>query len=150
VVTGVAAAPTTLTTPALEAGGAGLVLLAMALTRAPSALVLALVLVAGPWGLALAQGGHSAAAVAVGAGLLLTGELAGWSQDRRTIVPEVGGDTARLALRTVGGVAAGVVASVVLLALAALPAPGSLLRLVAGLAAVLALVAFVALRRWEP
>ena len=49
-----------------------------------------------------------------------------------------------------GGVAVGAGTASILLAASALPAPGSLLRLLAGLGAALAIVAFVALRRWEP
>ena len=66
------------------------------------------------------------------------------------MVPQSAADALRLALRTLAMVAVGAATASVLLAASALPAPGSLLRLLAGLGAALALVAFVALRRWEP
>lgn len=133
----------------LELGVPGLLLVALALWRWPEALVPGLLLVATPWGFALGEGGQAAAAVGVGAGLLLAGELCGWSLDRRTVVPERAADAARTAVRIVGLVAAGALVSTMLVAVSALPAPGSLLRLVVGLAAAGALVAFLTLRRWE-
>jgi hypothetical protein len=130
-------------------GVAGFVALAAALVRWPAGLAPALVLLAVPWGFALAERPSAAATVLAGAGLLVTGELAGWSLDLVSVVTPSYGDAGRLALRTAALAAAGAAASVVLLAVSALPAPGSLLRLVVGVSAALAVIAFLAVRRWE-
>jgi hypothetical protein len=65
------------------------------------------------------------------------------------VVPEPAAVAGRTALRIVAVVAAGVAAAAALLAVSALPAPGSLLRLLLGLAAVTGLIALLTLRRWE-
>jgi len=149
VLTGVAAAHSVGGIVGLEVGVPGVLLVALALWRWPELLPAGLLLVALPWGFALGEGDRGAAAVGVGAGLLLAGELCGWSLDRRTVVPEPAAEAARTGLRTVGLVASGAVVSTLLVAASALPAPGSLLRLVVGLAAAAAVVAFLTLRRWE-
>ncbi len=133
----------------LEVGAVGLVLLGLALWRWPGALAAGIVLIAVPWGLALSERPRPVEAVAVGAGLVLLAELAGWSIDRVTVVPETSADVGHMVLRTTGLVVAGAAISVVVLAFSALPAPGSLLRLTAGLCAVVAVMGFVTLRRWE-
>ena len=150
VATGVAAAPDGGVAVALEGGIVGPVLLMASLWRWPRLLAPALLLVAVPWGIALVDRELPVESVIVGAGLLVVGELAGWSQDLATVVPQSAADAMRLALRTLAMVAVGVGTASILLAASALPAPGSLLRLLAGLGAALAIVAFVALRRWEP
>ena len=149
VLTGVAAARSVGGVVGLEVGVPGVLLVALALWRWPDLLAAGLLLVALPWGFALTEGDRAAAAVGVGAALLLAGELCGWSLDRRTVVPEPGVEAARTGLRIAGLVAAGAVVSTMLVAASALPAPGSLLRLVVGLAAAAAVVAFLTLRRWE-
>jgi hypothetical protein len=150
VATGVAAAPEGGVAVALEGGIVGLVLLLASLWRWPRLLAPTLLLVAVPWGVALVDRALPAESVLAGAGLLVVGELAGWSQDLAGVVPQSAADALRLALRTLAMVAVGAGTASVLLAASALPAPGSLLRLLAGLGAALAVVAFVALRRWEP
>jgi hypothetical protein len=148
-VTGVGAGPGIGAAVGLETASVGLVLLVLALWRWPQLLAPAMVLVAVPWGFALAEAPRGAEAVAVGACLVLLGELSGWCQDRRTVVPEHTRDVARRAVRTLGLVGAGVAVSALLLATSALPAPGSLVRLLVGLGAALAVVALTTLRRWE-
>ena len=59
----------------LEVGVAGVLLVALALWRWPELLPAGLLLVAVPWGFALTEGDRAAAAVGVGAALLLAGEL---------------------------------------------------------------------------
>ena len=149
VLSGVAAASSIGGVVGLEVGAPGVLLVALALWRWPEVLPAGLLLVALPWGFALTEGDRAAAAVGVGAALLLAGELCGWSLDRRSVVPEPAAEAARTGLRTAGLVAAGAAVSTLLVAASALPAPGSLLRLVVGLAAAAAVVAFVTLRRWE-
>jgi hypothetical protein len=150
VVTGVAAVPDGGAAVALEGGLVGPVLLVASLWRWPRLLAPALLLVAVPWGIALVDRELPVESVLVGAGLLVVGELAGWSQDLATVVPQSAADAVRLALRTLAMAAAGAATAAILLVASALPAPGSLLRLLAGLGASLAIVAFVAVRRWEP
>jgi hypothetical protein len=149
VLSGVAAAQSIGGVVGLELGLPGVLLIALALWQWPSILPAGLLLVGMPWAFALAEGGRGGAAVGVGAGLLLAGELCGWSLDRRSVVPEPAADAVRTGLRTAGLVAAGALVSTLLVAVSALPAPGSLLRLLVGLAAAAAVTAFLTLRRWE-
>lgn len=80
--------------------------------------------------------------------LVVTGELAGWAIDRRSIVPESRSVTARRA-STVAGVALGSAAMCAgVLAAAGLPAPGGVLPVAAGTAAAVGVLALAALRRW--
>jgi hypothetical protein len=148
-VTGIGAGPGIGAAVGLETASLGLVLLVLALWRWPQVLAPAMVLLAVPWGFAMAEEPGGAEAIAVGAGLVLLGELGGWCQDRRTVVPEHPREVARRAARTLGLVGAGVAVSATLLATSALPAPGSLVRLLVGLGAALAVVALTTLRRWD-
>jgi hypothetical protein len=149
VATGLVAVSRNAVTIALQLGVLGLAFLGFALARWPAALVPGLLLVAAPWGLALADDAEPLQAVLVGAGLVLLGELAGWTHDRRTVVAEDARGAVRTAARTVGLVAAALAVGGLLVAVAELPAPGSLVRLVVGATAVVLVMAFVGLRRWE-
>ncbi len=149
VVTGVLAAPGDLDRLAIQVGVVGWLLLAGAVLWKPLLLAPAMVGVAVPVAIAAVDTGRSTAAVVLAATLLVvTGELAGWSYDRRSVVPEAGAVvTWRLtSLAVVAGGAAVVSAGV--LAVGELPAPGGALPVVAGTIAALAVVALAALRRW--
>jgi hypothetical protein len=149
VVTGIVAVSRNAATLALQLGLVGLAFLGFALARWPAALVPGLLLVAAPWGLALADRAEAFQAVLVGAGLVLLGELAGWALDRRTVVAEDARGALRTCARTAALVAAALAVSGLLVAVARLPAPGSLVRLVVGAMAIVLVMAFVGLRRWE-
>jgi hypothetical protein len=148
--TGALAGPAAASTLAAELGSVGVALLAGALWRWPGLLPPALVLVAVPWGLALTERARPFESVAVGVGLLVTGELAGWTQDLSTVVPPSGRDSVRIAVRTALLALGCATVSTLLLVVSALPAPASLLRLLVGLGAALAVVALLTLRRWDP
>jgi len=134
---------------AIEIGAIGWVLLALTQLWRPVILTAAMIGLAMPAVLlVMDQSGHGATAVPMAALLVATGELAGWSYDRRSIVPEAAAVTAA---RTAGTAALTVGAAIVaagVLAVSGLPAPGGVLPLLAGAGATLAIVAFAALRRW--
>jgi hypothetical protein len=134
---------------AIEVGVVGGVVLAGALFWRPVLLTPALIALAIPAALTLDHRSGTAGVVVPAAALLVaTGELAGWSFDRRSVVPEGAGATANRALTTAaltGG--SGLVAASVL-TLSALPAPSGPVPVLAGAGAALAVVALAALRRW--
>jgi hypothetical protein len=149
VVAGVTASPGGLAPLAIQLGGAGWVLLVATLVWRPVLLVGAMVGLAWPTAIAAIDGHAGTGAIVAATTLLVvTGELAGWSIDRRSVVPEARAVTARRAT-TVAGVGAGsAVVSAGVLAAAGLPAPGGALPVAAGTAAALAVLALAALRRW--
>jgi hypothetical protein len=133
----------------VEAGVAGWVLLAAALAWRAALLTPAMVGLGLAAALLVARRTDTAAAIVPAAALLVaTGELAGWSFDLRSVVPESAVLTARRLASTAAltfGSAAGAGA---VLALSGLPAPSGLLPLVVGASAAVANVALAALRRW--
>jgi hypothetical protein len=149
VAAGVVAGPGRLAQLAVQLGIIGWVMLAAALVWRPVVLVPAMVGLAFPTAIA-ALDGHSGTGALVGATTLLvvTGELAGWAIDRRSVVPESRAVTARRAATLAGVTGGAAVVSAGVLAAAGLPAPGGALPVVAGTVAALAVVALAALRRW--
>ncbi len=145
--TGVAAAPSGAARLLAEVVAVAWIVLVLALWRWPGGLTVAVVLVALPWAVALVEHPRAGAAVGLGVGMVLLVELAGWSIDQRSVVPEA--MLGPMALRITAAAVAGAALSGGVLAAAALPAPGSLVRVVLGLGAIVAVVAFVTLRRWE-
>ena len=135
---------------AVELAVAGVLLLLAALTHWPVLLAPALAGVALPIALAVvARPERGAIAIAGAALLVATGELAGWSLERRSVVAEERDVTAARTVTTIGLVAGAAPVSAVVLAVSGLPAPPAFVALVAGVGATLAIVAFVALRQWE-
>jgi len=128
--------------------GAGVVLLAAALWWRPAALAGALGLLALPLAFALPdRGGLFVPAVAWTAGLVTTGELAGWAYDRRG--PTVPSPSLRRgqAATLVAVVAGSVVLGLLVLVVSGLPAPGGVLPEALGLAGALGIVLLATVRR---
>ena len=148
-VAGALAGPPKLLPLSIQLGIIGWVVLAAALLWQPVLLAPAMVGVALPTAIAALDGDRTAATIAVTTMLLVvTGELAGWSIDRRSVVPEGRAIVTRRAT-TLAGVAVGsVVLSGGVLGAGDLPAPGGALPVIAGTVAALAVVALAALRRW--
>jgi hypothetical protein len=134
----------------VEAGVVGVALLAGALAWRAALLTPALIGLAAASATMLVH--HRAAVTAAipsAALLLVTGELAGWSYDLRSIVPESARLTRGRAVTILGLAAMAVIVSASILAVSGLPAPGGVLPEVAGLGAAVAVVAFAAFRRWD-
>jgi hypothetical protein len=149
VAAGTVASPARFAPLAIQLGGLGWVLLAATLIWRPGLLVGAMVGLAGPAAIAAIDGHAGTGAIVVATTLLVvTGELAGWSIDRRSVVPESRAVTARRATAIAGVAGGSAVVSAGVLAAAGLPAPGGALPVAAGTAAALAVVALAALRRW--
>ena len=149
---GWAATATTWRTLALLLGVAGMVALAVTLLGRGPFLTAALLLLAAPAAVTLIGRRDEPTAVVVLAAALLftTGELTGWSLDARSIVRPPRALRRRRVVTTAAlGLGAAAVAGGVL-AIGRLPAPGGVVPEVAGIVAASALVAFAALRRWEP
>jgi hypothetical protein len=145
----VAAAAPDVRTLAVEAGVLGWVLLGVALLWQGAVLTPALVGLGLPAALLVVQHQHTVAMIVPAAALLVaTGELAGWSLDRRSVVPEASAVTARRLAATAGLTAGAAAVAGAVLALSGLPAPGGALPLVVGVTAAVAIVALAVLRRW--
>jgi hypothetical protein len=149
VVAGVVAEPDHLVRVGIQVGVVGWLALAATLLWWPVLLAPAMVGAALPVAIAALGRTDASGAVVVATTLLVvTGELAGWSLDRRSAVPEDRAVAARRAA-TLAGVALGSAAMCAgVLAAAGLPAPGGALPVAAGTAAALAVLALAALRRW--
>lgn len=133
----------------LQVGIVGLLLLAGALLWKPALLGPAMVGVAVPAAIAAVGEGSSALALVLAAALLvLTGELAGWSYDRRSVVAESGAVTTGRVTSLAALAGGSAVVSGGVLAMSELPAPGGALPVIAGTVAALTVVALAALRRW--
>jgi hypothetical protein len=123
---------------------------AWAVFRDPPLLTAGLVAAGIPVGMVLiGRSGRLPVVVVGAAALLLAGELAGWSFDERG-----GLDTSRLlvvrrGLECVAVACGGLVAGLVVLALAGISAPSGAWALVVALAAASAVVALLATRRWR-
>lgn len=146
----VAAAPADLRTRAAVAGVVGVVLLAAAALRWPVLLTPALLALGTAALVPIARDDDEAwIEIAAAVLLVLAAELAGWAADLRSVAAEQASLARLRLLRTVGlASGAGALAGVLLL-VARLRPPGGALPIVLGGAATLALVAFVALRRWS-
>ena len=149
VVAGVVAEPGHLVRLGIQLGVIGWLLLGATLLWRPVLLAPAMVGLAFPAAIAAFGRTDATGAIVVATMLLVvTGELAGWAIDRRSIVPESRTVTARRA-STVAGVAIGSAAMCAgVLAAAGLPAPGGVLPVAAGTAAAVGVLALAALRRW--
>ncbi len=146
---GVTATPGRLAPLAIQLGGAGWLVLVATLVWRPVLLVGAMVGLAWPIAIAAIDGHAATGAIVVATTLLVvTGELAGWAIDRRSIVPESKAVAARRATALAGVAGGSAVVSAGVLAAAGLPAPGGALPVAAGTAAALAVIALAALRRW--
>ena len=149
VMAGVLAAPGDLMQLAAETGVVGWLALAAALLWKPVLLTPAMVALALPAAIAAVGDRRSAAALMLAAALLvLTGELAGWSYDRRSVVPEAAAVTTWRVTSVTSLAGGAAVVSGGVLAVSDLPAPGGALPVVAGTVAALTVVALAALRRW--
>jgi hypothetical protein len=145
----VAAAAPDVRTGAIEAGVIGWLLLGVALLWRGTVLAPALVGLGLPAALLVVQHQQTAAMIVPAAALLVaTGELAGWSLDQRSVVPEAPAVTARRLATTAGLTAGAAAVAGAVLALSGLPAPGGAHPLVVGVTAAVAIVALAALRRW--
>ena len=134
---------------AVEAGVAGWVLLGVALAWRGVALTPAMVGLALPAALLVVHHHDTAAVIVPAAALLVaTGELAGWSLDRRSVVPDAPALVARRLATTAGLTAGAAVVAGAVLAISGLPAPGGVLPLLAGVTAAVAVMALAAVRRW--
>ena len=148
VVAGVAAAPD-VRTLALEVGVLGWALLAVAVAWRGIVLTPALVGLGIPAALLVVHHHDTASMIVPTAALLVaTGELAGWSLDRRSVVTEAPVLVARRLASTAGLTAGAAAVAGGVLAVSGLPAPGGILPLLTGAAAVVAIIALAALRRW--
>jgi hypothetical protein len=149
VVVGVVAEPGHLVRLGFQLGVLGWLLLGATLLWRPVLLAPAMVGVAFPAAIAALGRTDATGAIVVATMLLVvTGELAGWAIDRRSIVPESRAVTARR-VSALAGVAVGSAAMCGgVLAAAGLPAPGGVLPVVAGTAAAVGVLALAALRRW--
>jgi hypothetical protein len=149
VVSGVVAEPGHLVRVGLQLGVIGWVLLAATLLWRAVLLAPAMVGLALPVAVAALGRTDATGAIVVATTLLVvTGELAGWSLDRRSVVPESGAVTARRASSTAGVALGSAAVCAGVLAAAGLPAPGGALPVIAGTLAALAVLALAALRRW--
>jgi hypothetical protein len=147
-VAGVAAAPD-VRTLAVEVGVLGWVLLAVAVGWRGIALTPALVGLGIPAALLVVHHHDTAPMIVPAAALLVaTGELAGWSLDRRSVVREAPVLVARRLAAAAGLTAGAAAVAAGVLAISGLPAPGGILPLLTGAVAVVAIVALAALRRW--
>jgi hypothetical protein len=134
----------------VEAGVAGVALLAAALVWRPALLTPALIGLGGAAATVLVHHAPGVTAVIPSAALLLVvAELAGWSHDLRSVVPESAALTRTRAVTIVGLAAMALVVSASILAVSGLPAPGGILPELVGLSAAVAVVAFAAFRRWD-
>jgi len=148
VVAAVAAAPD-VRALAVEAGGAGWVLLAVAVAWRGVALTPAMVGLACPAALLVVHHANTAVVIVPAAALLVaTGELAGWSLDRHSVVPEAPTLVARRLATTAALVAGAAAVAGTVLAVSGLPAPGGVLPLVVGVTAAVAIMTLAAVRRW--
>jgi hypothetical protein len=93
--------------------------------------------------------GEAVALVGLAAAIVATVELAGWSIDRRSIVPEDAEQSRRRALEVAATVVGSGTLAATIVLVGRLPAPDSALTLVTGIAAALAVTALVTGRRWE-
>jgi hypothetical protein len=148
-VAGVVAEPGHLVRLGVQLGILGWLLLGAALLWRPVLLAPAMVGLALPAAIAALGRTDATGAIVVATMLLVvTGELAGWAIDRRSIVPESRAVTARR-LSGVAGVTVGSAALCAgVLAAAGLPAPGGVLPVAAGTVAAVGVLALAALRRW--
>jgi hypothetical protein len=147
-VAGVAAAPD-VRTLAVEVGVLGWVLLAVAVAWRGIVLTPALIGLGIPAALLVVHHQDTAPMIVPAAALLVaTGELAGWSLDRRSVVREAPILVARRLASTAGLTVGAAAVAAAVLAVSGLPAPGGVLPLLAGAAATVAIVALAALRRW--
>lgn len=145
---GLVATPADLRLRVVVAGTLGLALLAAA-ARWPGFLAPGLLGVAASALAPLARtSGERWGAVASAALLVATAELVGWAADLRSVTPVEPAVLVRRALRTVVlALGAGALAAA-LLVIARLEPPGGALPVVLGGGAVVALMAFAALRQW--
>jgi hypothetical protein len=144
-----AAAAPDVRTLALEAGVLGWILLAAAVAWRGVVLTPAMVGLGVPAALLVVQHHNTAPMIVPAAALLVaTGELAGWSLDRRSVVPEAPALVARRLAATAGLTAGAALVTGGVLAVSALPAPGGIIPLLAGATAAVAIVALAAVRRW--
>jgi hypothetical protein len=144
-----AAAAPDVRTLAIEAGVLGWALLAVALGWRGAVLTPAMVGLGVPAALLVVQHQDTAPMIVPAAALLVaTGELAGWSLDRRSVVPEAPALLARRLATTATMTAGAAAVAGAVLAVSALPAPGGVLPLLAGATAAVAIVALAAVRRW--
>ncbi|HKA02706.1 MAG TPA: hypothetical protein VKD67_00205 [Acidimicrobiales bacterium] len=147
-VAGAAAAPD-VRALAIEAGVLGWVLLGVALVWNGVALTPAMLGLGVPAALIVVHHHDTVPMIVPAAALLVaTGELAGWSLDRRSVVPEGAAVAARRLAWTAGLTAGAAAVAAGVLAISGLPAPGGALPLLAGATATVAIVALAALRRW--
>jgi hypothetical protein len=93
--------------------------------------------------------GEAVAIVGLAAAIVAVVELAGWSIDRRSIVPEDAVQTRRRALEVAATVVGSGTLAATMVLIGRLPAPDSALTLVMGIVAALAVTALVTGRRWE-
>jgi hypothetical protein len=133
----------------LRLGVVGVALVVGAVARWPGLVTPALLCLGVAAVVPTATGG-GAASVLAGAGLLVaTGELGGWAEDLRSVVPP-GAEEVRRRAATMGAWSFGaVVVSGVVLAAADLDAPSEQVALLVGGAATLVVLSFAALRRWR-
>jgi hypothetical protein len=127
----------------------GLALQALAVTRWPGAAFASGALLGTLGGLALFPAANRDTAVGVVVLFLATTELASWSADLRSVIPETA-DSIRRRLGGVGAiVAGGGLVSAAMLGAAQLEGPRGRVALVVGLGAAVVPVALLAARRWR-
>jgi hypothetical protein len=133
----------------VEVGVLGWLLLAVAVAWRGIALTPALVGLGIPAALLVVHHQDTAPMIVPAAALLVaTGELAGWSLERRSVVREAPVLVARQLASTAGLTAGAAAVTAGVLAVSGLPAPGGILPLLTGAAAIVAIVGLAALRRW--